>query len=912
MGIQPDREVLELLYELLSAPVTLWRLVRDAGQRFPGCTGGALEDLTEPASVLDQNELNAITTIAEAVDVLRWTYGYRTSRRVFSQIGWMASSNKQTSFYFDLWNTVQYVASVWSAYPGESEKAGFYLGTDLLARLVGTHHPLTPDRRWHRGQPLAETHCHMTAAPPFRALVDEWLVSPGRVARLYDDFVGEVRRFEGGPFRGCERQPPPARWKVHQLIFAAREAFWLLYAGSLPEPSRAGMLQRLYCKRSGPSGSVEWWSPDPAASGSRQRARARVEELARRGIKILDAAAHHGGHGGPGCGPPRGTPPGCPHFRDRLAETREAVVQLWKSPGDAAAMVPWFQYLGLSFVIAVSGIQRAICLQRLSDGFRSFGRSYSFYTRYGRQAKRAAQLGFLGGLPPLIRSLCWRPMARYVFHGLEAQARHGFVQRCEWRISLPESRGEVSGLFSAIERGLEQFRRENPQWTGELSLVVHSSRRRDHLYPRSTSLKPRKANADTRTVHVRRAVVRELGWIRALPPIGRVRISRRAKEVCEAVGTRLLADRIESRHAPAGGGRKIPPLTSFDLAGPERYMTHATYAGWARGGRAGGGIPIRTVHAGEDFVNPVSGMRRVYECARHLLHAPRGRPRIGHALALAAFPWPGDAIGRGFNTLPEEAEANCEWDVRLRGLLATCPHRPVMRCDCRERFVEAVKRRLDRVRGAFDPRTHLPLEECEWPRAPLRPDDPMRDGINHQFDHTEARRLLLRRLFVLSYVKRRGIVIETNPTSNLLILDLPSYSEHPIFLFLLLGMEVTINTDDPGPLQTTLVDEFERIAREWEPGIERAHRIVRSWLRETDLSLISGRKREGLFRDSKRSLYRSARYARCMIGFLLRRREDHEGQPLDTLLNERTERLSKSLNGELNKIVQLAHDVLSL
>jgi hypothetical protein len=81
--------------------------------------------------------------------------------------------------------------------------------------------------------------------------------------------------------------------------------------------------------------------------------------------------------------------------------------------------------------------------------------------------------------------------------------------------------------------------------------------------------------------------------------------------------------------------------------------------------------------------------------------------------------------------------------------------------------------------------------------------------------------------YLLDKYREGGLIIETNPTSNLYIAHLRSYCEHPIFRWAppdhalisegarynLYGlrrgpMAVTINTDDPGIMPTTLRTEF--------------------------------------------------------------------------------------------------------
>ncbi len=104
------------------------------------------------------------------------------------------------------------------------------------------------------------------------------------------------------------------------------------------------------------------------------------------------------------------------------------------------------------------------------------------------------------------------------------------------------------------------------------------------------------------------------------------------------------------------------------------------------------------------------------------------------------------------------------------------------------------------------------------------------EDLNLVFDNDsveEAQFMHALQDFLLEEYNLLGLIIETNPTSNLYISRLTDYAEHPIFRWnppdpalLLPGeqhnlyslrngpMAVTINTDDPGIMPTTLRTEF--------------------------------------------------------------------------------------------------------
>lgn len=58
----------------------------------------------------------------------------------------------------------------------------------------------------------------------------------------------------------------------------------------------------------------------------------------------------------------------------------------------------------------------------------------------------------------------------------------------------------------------------------------------------------------------------------------------------------------------------------------------------------------------------------------------------------------------------------------------------------------------------------------------------------------------------------RGMVLEVCPTSNVLLGVVPSLAQHPIGALIDAGVQVTVNTDDPGYFGTTLTGELQTVA----------------------------------------------------------------------------------------------------
>ena len=102
--------------------------------------------------------------------------------------------------------------------------------------------------------------------------------------------------------------------------------------------------------------------------------------------------------------------------------------------------------------------------------------------------------------------------------------------------------------------------------------------------------------------------------------------------------------------------------------------------------------------------------------------------------------------------------------------------------------------------------------------------------------------------YLLDTYDRKGLIIETNPTSNLYVARLEHHGEHPIFRWnppddrelndggeynrygLRRGpIRVLINTDDPGIMPTTLRTEFE-LMREAAIDLGYSRTVAEDWL----------------------------------------------------------------------------------
>jgi adenosine deaminase len=66
---------------------------------------------------------------------------------------------------------------------------------------------------------------------------------------------------------------------------------------------------------------------------------------------------------------------------------------------------------------------------------------------------------------------------------------------------------------------------------------------------------------------------------------------------------------------------------------------------------------------------------------------------------------------------------------------------------------------------------------------------------------------------LIEYVRRRGVVLDVSPSSNVRTGAVPSIEVHPLRQLFDAGVHVTLNTDDPTFFNTTLTDEYRLAAR---------------------------------------------------------------------------------------------------
>jgi hypothetical protein len=337
--------------------------------------------------------------------------------------------------------------------------------------------------------------------------------------------------------------------------------------------------------------------------------------------------------------------------------------------------------------------------------------------------------------------------------------------------------------------------------------------------------------------------------------------------------------------------------------------------------RPGAGPPLElTAHVGEDFRHLQEGLRRVYEQVHYVLGGRGGR--LGHAIALGIDPesW---AESVGSVLMPaEERLWDLIWEWRLYSRFRI---RPEYAAEAPSRRAAVLANRIDSLAGRIFGRRGYRIEELAEAQhtlhrflvPPYAPrirvdggDDTFREAVRAlqqpQVQHLGAvRRILCAYLedektfrrgqelldipadggevtalvavqqALRNGVAQSGIVVEANPSSNLLIGDLLDLRRHPILRLFPPVPEpgdpppvpIALGSDDPLTFSTRLVREYtllyrsaisagfpERLANDWLEAIRRTGmdaRFTRPWLPS------AAEKTERLIRDLETYLHRS-------------------------------------------------------
>jgi len=101
---------------------------------------------------------------------------------------------------------------------------------------------------------------------------------------------------------------------------------------------------------------------------------------------------------------------------------------------------------------------------------------------------------------------------------------------------------------------------------------------------------------------------------------------------------------------------------------------------------------------------------------------------------------------------------------------------------------------------------------------------------------------------LVRHLRERQVPLDVSPSSNVCLGVVPSLAGHPLPRLLAEGLFVTINSDDPSIFNTTLTDEYLRIAETFGFGAATVQRLVLNGVRASLLPNAKRQTMEGEFR----------------------------------------------------------------
>lgn len=287
-------------------------------------------------------------------------------------------------------------------------------------------------------------------------------------------------------------------------------------------------------------------------------------------------------------------------------------------------------------------------------------------------------------------------------------------------------------------------------------------------------------------------------------------------------------------------------VVGFDIAGPERFRAPREYArfflsfrekldGQTDGRGATCWRPGLTVHAGEDCVDLLTGLRHVDETTHLLGLLPNDR--LGHALAVG---WPAKAFYEGQDApvkTVQEHLMDLLWAGWLAGQNGSIDSDAVRTIEQGLRdvwkivgtrptpdAVAQVTSNIEAVSKLEGTERDIPWTEPEVLFPLGLPSGALTAKLTISRNDTEYHHLVTQvQAVVWRRVYKAGLVIEGNPTSNLLLGRFADYADLPLvrqgrapgvensIAPDLPRLRVTINTDNPGIFQTTLRSEYLRV-----------------------------------------------------------------------------------------------------
>jgi hypothetical protein len=229
-----------------------------------------------------------------------------------------------------------------------------------------------------------------------------------------------------------------------------------------------------------------------------------------------------------------------------------------------------------------------------------------------------------------------------------------------------------------------------------------------------------------------------------------------------------------------------------------------------------------TVHAGEDFEDPLTGLRHIWETVE-LLQLQEG-DRVGHALAAGLVrDLLEEMLSRRYGATPGTRSDTYRMtkprgthllDLAWLSLVAPAPHRRVARARLGEVATRALGAPVNVDWILQELRGHGSVPRLSVPGARFLSGDRVHTEELEYVCLDQAWRELFEtmRRQVLCLLVRKRIVVESCPTSNLAVANLRT----PPLKHLLAepGLKVVVATDDPGLLDAYPRDELRHVPQE--------------------------------------------------------------------------------------------------
>lgn len=292
-------------------------------------------------------------------------------------------------------------------------------------------------------------------------------------------------------------------------------------------------------------------------------------------------------------------------------------------------------------------------------------------------------------------------------------------------------------------------------------------------------------------------------------------------------------------HGDERGAELIDAIWSIDVADEEVGSSNWPFQIGAEI-LADASVPLRfTIHAGESFVSPLNGVRRVGE----LFLGAIPPDRIGHALALSPTATAA-VLKRGYLPIVRaEAISDVAWlchigvqsgpahDLLQQLVQPAYPNPSISPADWVEGFVRLhrladVERLL--VADLGGPRSVARKEELHarartgsavdraiaalaWSAPPeiagCEMASELTGSLREDYISLSQEAATEAREHVIDLVREHRATIEACPTSNVKLAGLPGYEDHPLWDWV--GqMDVTVSSDDPLLFGATVLDEY--------------------------------------------------------------------------------------------------------